>query len=383
LINKKELLYINYKILFFYKNFNLFEQMENKIIDIIQKYDNLQSQSIDMDIISDLQKSKEIAKEMKKMEKIYNLWKKYIQVSNNIKESQKILKEEQDQDLIEMAQKEFEDSKVLIFDLEEKIKIELLPKDENDDKNIYLEIRPAAGGDEAGLFATELLRAYIWYADRQWRKSEMIEEDLSDLWWIKFVMVKITWSDVYSKLKRESGVHRVQRIPKTESQWRVHTSTITVAIMPEVDDVDVKIDPNDITMDTFAASSAGWQNANKNQTWVRLHHNPTWIIVTISDSKSQLQNKEKAYNVLKAKLYQLEIEKKQEKEKNIRNIQIWTWERSEKIRTYNFPQDRVTDHRIKKSRSNIPVLMQWDLDDMIDDLNIEYQSKLLTEWIGN
>ncbi len=354
--------------------------MENKMREIIKKYESLQNQSTQDDVVCDLQKTKEIAKELKKISKIYDLAKKYVQTANNVSESKKMLTEESDNDLLEMAQNEFDESNEILKDLDAKIKFELLPKDENDDKNIYLEIRPAAGGDEAWLFATELLKAYINYADRNWWKSDMIEEDLSDIGGVKFVMVKISWDDVYSKLKRESGVHRVQRIPKTESQWRVHTSTVTVAIMPEIDDVDIKIDPNDITMDTFAASSAGWQNANKNQTWVRLHHNPTGTMVTISDSKSQLQNKEKAYNVLKAKIYQLELEKKQEKEKNIRNVQIWTGDRSEKIRTYNFPQDRITDHRVKQSWSNIPVIMQWELDDIINDLSMEYQAKLLAEW---
>jgi len=190
-------------------------------------------------------------------------------------------------------------------------------------------------------------------------------------------MVKISWEKVYSLMKFESWVHRVQRIPDTESQWRVHTSTVTVAIMPEVEDVEVELDEKDIQMETYAASSSGWQNANKNQTWVRIHHKPTGIIVNIWDSKSQLKNKEKAFTILKAKLYQTELDKQQKEQKDIRWNQIWTWDRSEKIRTYNYPQDRVTDHRIKHSRSNLPGILAWDLENILKTMVIENQSKQL------
>jgi peptide chain release factor 1 len=221
------------------------------------------------------------------------------------------------------------------------------------------------------------LKMYLCFAQKKWWKTEIVEEQLSDIGWVKFVMVKITWKKVYSLMKFESGVHRVQRIPETESQWRVHTSTVTVAVMPEAEDVDIQIDMKDIVMDTYAASSNWWQNANKNQTWVRIHHIPSWLIVNIWDSKSQIQNKEKAFAVLKSRLYQIELDKKQAEEKDLRWNQIWTWDRSEKIRTYNFPQDRVTDHRIHESRSNLPSIMAWNIDDIMDKLVLENQTKLL------
>jgi peptide chain release factor 1 len=257
------------------------------------------------------------------------------------------------------------------------LKIALLPQDPNDDKNIFLEIRPAAGWDEAALFGAELLKMYLAFAQKKWWKPEIVEEQLTDIGGVKFVMVKISWDKVYSLMKFESGVHRVQRIPETESQWRVHTSTVTVAIMPEVDDVSIYIDPKDVVMDTYAASSSGWQNANKNQTWIRLHHIPTGLIVDIWDSKSQIKNKEKAFEVLKSRLYQIELDKQQKEQKELRWNQIGSWDRSEKIRTYNFPQDRITDHRIHKSWSNIPVILAGDLDDILNSLVVENQAILL------
>jgi peptide chain release factor 1 len=221
------------------------------------------------------------------------------------------------------------------------------------------------------------LKMYLAFAQKKWWKTEIIEEQLSDIGWVKFVMVKMTGKKVYSLMKFESWVHRVQRIPETESQWRVHTSTVTVAVMPEAEDVDIQIDMKDIVMDTYAASSNGWQNANKNQTGVRIHHIPSGLIVNIWDSKSQIQNKEKAFAVLKSRLYQIELDKKQAEEKDLRWNQIWTGDRSEKIRTYNFPQDRVTDHRIHQSWSNLPSIMAGNIDDIMDQLVLENQTKLL------
>ncbi len=352
--------------------------MYEKLLSIIETYKKLNEELMNPDIASDISKMTQISKKIKNMEEIYNIAKQYVQAYNEKKEALEILKsKDTDKDTIELAEMQLQEANDKLVDLEQKAKVALLPKDENDDKNIYLEIRPAAWWDEAWLFAAELLRAYILYAQKQWWKIETIEQQLTDIGWIKLAVVKISWDNVYSKLKRESWVHRVQRVPETESQWRVHTSTVTVAIMPEIDDVQVEINEKDIEIDTFAASSAWWQNANKNQTWVRLHHKPTWIIVTIGDSKSQLKNKEKAFNILKAKLYQIEQDKKQQQTRELRSNQIWTWDRSEKIRTYNYPQDRVTDHRIKKSWSNLPAIMSWDLDDIFDSLNLENQTKLL------
>lgn len=338
---------------------------------------------MDPAVLSDNKKASQTGKELSGLRELYELAQEYKKYEKQISESKEMMKAESDLDMIEMAREQLKDAEKNIAGLDEQIKIALLPNDPNDDKNIYLEIRPAAWWDEAWLFATELLKMYLAYAMKKWRKTEIVEQQMSDIGWVKFVMVKISGERVYSLMKFESWVHRVQRIPDTESQWRVHTSTVTVAIMPEVDDVEIKIDPKDITIDTYAASSAGWQNANKNQTGVRIHHNPTGLIVNIGDSKSQLQNKEKAFAVLKARLYQMEQDKKMEEEKTTRGNQIWNGDRSEKIRTYNFPQDRITDHRIHQSWSNLPSIMAGNLDDIMEKMVLENQTKLLEASMGS
>jgi len=353
--------------------------MLEKLAHIEKKYLELRDQMMDPDIISDTKRSIQISKDVSGMQEIYDLYQAYKTAHQQKKEAQEMIDTEQDAELIEMAKEQLKEADLAIQDLEQKIKVALLPKDPNDDKNIYLEIRPAAGGDEAWLFATELLRMYLGYAMKKWWKAEIVEEQLSDIGGIKFAMVKISGNKVYSIMKFESWVHRVQRIPATESQWRVHTSTVTVAIMPEAEDVDFVIDPKDVEMDTYAASSSWGQNANKNQTGVRLRHLPSGLIVNIGDSKSQLQNKDKAWSVLKARLYQIELDKKTAETKSLRGDQIGNGDRSEKIRTYNFPQDRITDHRIHQSWSNIPVVMTWEIDDMINDLVLENQTRLLQE----
>lgn len=353
--------------------------MLDKLQNIEKKYLQLQEQSMDPDIMADMQKYIALNRELSNLKELYDLSIAYKKHTNQVKEAKEILNNEKDPDILEMAEEELKDWEQQIEDLEHRIKIALLPKDPNDDKNIYLEIRPAAGWDEAGLFASELLRMYLWYADKKWWKTEIVDEQISDIWGLKEVTVKISGDHIYSLMKFESGVHRVQRIPATESQWRVHTSTVTVAIMPEAEDVDINIDPNDIEMDTYAASSAWGQNANKNQTGVRLRHKSSGLIVNIGDSKSQLQNKEKAFAVLKSRLYQIELDKKREKEKSIRWNQIGTWDRSEKIRTYNYPQDRITDHRIHESWSNIPLILTGELDEIMEKMVLENQSRLLED----
>ena len=351
--------------------------MLDKLERIITKYEALREESLSPEVFQNPEKSKAVNKELSSLEDTYNIAVAYKKALETQAGAEEILASETDEEMIAMAQEELDNAKAEIEDLDKKLTIALLPKDPNDDKDIYLEIRPAAWWDESGLFWAELLKMYLWFAQKKWWKTEIVEEQLSDIGWVKFVMVKITWKKVYSLMKFESGVHRVQRIPETESQWRVHTSTVTVAVMPEAEDVDIQIDMKDIVMDTYAASSNWWQNANKNQTWVRIHHIPSWLIVNIWDSKSQIQNKEKAFAVLKSRLYQIELDKKQAEEKSLRWNQIWTWDRSEKIRTYNFPQDRVTDHRIHESWSNLPSIMAWNIDDIMNKLVLENQTKLL------
>ena len=351
--------------------------MIEKLNWIIEKYEELMAKSISPEVIADPKESIRINKEISSMQERYDLAKEYTTLWNQLEEAKEILNTESDEEMLEIAKEQKKESEEKLVEVENKLKIALLPQDPNDDKNIFLEIRPAAGWDEAALFGAELLKMYLAFAQKKWWKPEIVEEQLTDIWGVKFVMVKISWDKVYSLMKFESGVHRVQRIPETESQGRVHTSTVTVAIMPEVDDVSIYIDPKDVTMDTYAASSSWWQNANKNQTWIRLHHIPTGIIVDIWDSKSQIKNKEKAFEVLKSRLYQIELDKQQKEQKELRWNQIWTWDRSEKIRTYNFPQDRITDHRIHKSWSNIPVILAWELDDVLNSLVVENQAMLL------
>ncbi len=353
--------------------------MLDKLASIEKKYLELREQMMNPEIISDNKKSIQLSKDVSGMQEIYDLYQAYKKAHQQKQEAQDMIDTEQDPEMLDMAKEQLKESETLIDELDAKIKISLLPKDPNDDKNIFLEIRPAAWGDEAWLFATELLKMYLWYATKKWWKPEITEEQLSDIGGIKFVMVKISGNSVYSIMKFESGVHRVQRIPSTESQGRVHTSTVTVAIMPEAEDIDFVIDPKDVEMDTYAASSSWGQNANKNQTWVRLRHIPSGLIVNIWDSKSQLQNKDRAWSVLKARLYQIELDKKTAETKSLRGDQIGGGDRSEKIRTYNYPQDRITDHRIHQSWSNLPVFMTWEIDDMINALVLENQTRLLEE----
>ncbi|HMS91040.1 MAG TPA: peptide chain release factor 1 [Candidatus Absconditabacterales bacterium] len=353
--------------------------MLDKLAYIEKKYLELREQMMDPEIISDNKKSIQLSRDLSGMQEIYDLYQDYKKAHQQKHEAQEMIDTEQDSEMLEMAKEQLKEAENFIEDLDKKIKVALLPKDPNDDKNIYLEIRPAAGGDEAGLFATELLKMYLGYATKKGWKPEIVEQQLSDIGGVKFAMVKISGNNVYSIMKFESGVHRVQRIPTTESQGRVHTSTVTVAIMPEAEDLDFQIDPKDVEMDVYAGSSSGGQNANKNQTGVRLRHIPSGLIVDIGDSKSQLHNKDKAWSVLKARLYQIELDKKTAETKSLRGDQIGSGDRSEKIRTYNYPQDRVTDHRIHQSWSNLPVFLTGEIDDMINALVLENQTRLLEE----
>ena len=360
--------------MFYFKGIMMFDKLKN----IKEKYEKLQKQLYDPQTTSNIQKTIKIQKEISQIEEIYNLYKEWLNIQDQIKEAKQILETEDDEDILQLAKEQLSEAEEKKENIEKQLKIALLPKDPNDDKNIFMEIRPAAWWDEAWLFAAELLRMYLRYAEKKWWKAIIEEEQLTPAGSLKFALVKITGNKVYSKLKYESWVHRVQRIPVTESTWRIHTSTATVAILPEVDDIDFKLNMDEIQIDTYAASSAWWQHANKNETWIRVHHIPTWIIVTCNDWRSQLKNKEKALSVLKSKLYQMELEKQQKQLREQRLYQLGTGDRSEKIRTYNYPQDRVTDHRIKKSWWNLPAILDWDLDPIIEELIIEDQSKLLS-----
>jgi len=351
--------------------------MLDKLLTIEKKYLEVQEKLMEPWVMNDRNTYVSLNRELSSLQEVYDLIQEYKKYDKQLKEAKEIISSSDDDEMIEMANEEKHDAEGKLDDLDAKLTVALLPKDPNDDKNIFLEIRPAAGGDEAWLFAAELLRMYLWYASIKWWRAEIVEESFNDIGGLKFAMIKISGEKVYSVMKFESGVHRVQRIPDTESQWRVHTSTVTVAVMPEAEDIDFKIDPKDVEMDVMAASSAWWQNANKNQTGVRLRHIPSGLIVLIADTKSQLKNKEKAWSVLRSRLYQIELDKKMAQEKDLRWDQIWTGDRSEKIRTYNFPQDRVTDHRIKESWSNIPGILAGEIQPIIDKMIVESQAKMM------
>ena len=283
----------------------------------------------------------------------------------------------------EMLKEELNSAKTRVSELEEELKILLLPKDPNDEKNVIVEIRAGAGGDEAALFAAEIYRMYVRYAERQrWRVETMDVEEIG-IGGMKYVSFMISGQGAYSRLKYESGVHRVQRVPETESGGRIHTSTITVAIMPEVEDFDVQIDMNDCKFDVFRASGNGGQCVNTTDSAVRLTHIPTGIVISCQDEKSQLKNKDKALKVLRAKLYDLEQQKRHDEEAELRRSQVGTGDRSEKIRTYNFPQGRVTDHRIKLTLYKIDAIMDGDIQELIDNLTAADQAAKLAKMNQN
>ena len=307
-------------------------------------------------------------KEQSDLQPIVDAYKEYKDCKQTVEDSVAMLEEESDEEMREMLKEELSDAKKRIEELERELKILLLPKDPNDDKNVIVEIRAGAGGDEAALFAAEMYRLYVKYAEKNRWKVELMNCDEIGIGGMKEVNFMITGKGAYSKLKYESGVHRVQRVPETESGGRIHTSTITVAVMPEVEEVDVVIDEKDIRIDVMRASGNGGQCVNTTDSAVRLTHYPTGIVVYSQTEKSQLQNKAKAFALLRAKLYDIEQQKAHDAEAELRRSQIGTGDRSEKIRTYNFPQGRVTDHRIKLTLYKLDSIMNGDIDELIDSL---------------
>ena len=319
--------------------------------------------------VTDNQKRfQKLMKDQAELSPIVEAYEAYKQAKQNEIDALTMLSEESDSEMREMAKEELSDAKSMIEQMEQKLKILLLPKDPNDEKNVIVEIRAGAGGDEAALFAAELYRMYVHFADENRWKVEMISASESGIGGMKEVVFMINGQGAYSKLKYESGVHRVQRVPETESGGRIHTSTATVAIMPEAEEVDVELDMNDCKFDVFRASGNGGQCVNTTDSAVRLTHLPTGIVISCQDEKSQLKNKDKALKVLRAKLYELELEKAHDAEAEARKSQVGTGDRSEKIRTYNFPQGRVTDHRIKLTLHRLDNILNGDLDEIIDSL---------------
>ena len=357
--------------------------MFDKLEDLLIRYEEIMSELSEPDVANNPDRFRRLMKEQSSLTPIVEAYKEYKQCKQNIEDSLAMLEEESDEEMRELAKEDLNDSKARVEELEGQIKILLLPKDPNDDKNVIVEIRAGAGGDEAALFAAEIYRMYVHYAEgRRWR-VELMECEEIGIGGMKSVTFMINGQGAYSVMKYESGVHRVQRVPETESGGRIHTSTITVAVMPEAEEVDIQVDEKDIRIDVMRASGNGGQCVNTTDSAVRLTHYPTGIVIYSQTEKSQLQNKEKAFALLRAKLYDIECQKQHDAEAEARRSQIGTGDRSEKIRTYNFPQGRVTDHRINLTLYKLDKIMDGDIQEIIDALIAADQAAKLAKMNEN
>ena len=345
--------------------------MIEKLLPFVDKYNELSEKMCDANLLSDMNEYRKVAKEHARLSEYVDLYQKYNSVLEQIKSADEVLAETNDAELVEMAQQEKAEAQGKIENLDNQVKILLLPRDENDESNVYIEVRPAAGGDEASLFGAELFNMYKKYAEKRGWTVEVIEYNETEVGGLKEGVMRVEGDGVYRALKWESGVHRVQRVPETESQGRVHTSTVTVAILPEVEEVDFKIDDKDLRIDTYRSGGHGGQGVNTTDSAIRITHLPTGIVVACQDERSQIKNKERAISVLRAKLQDMYTQKAIAENAQQRKTQVGTGDRSERIRTYNFPQGRVTDHRIGLSLFNINDFMQGNIDEMLDALHNE------------
>ncbi len=357
--------------------------MFDKLDDIVERLQVVLQELSDPDVINNQARYRQLMKEQNDLTPIVEKYTEYKKAKQTVEDSLELLEIETDEEMREMAKEDLNDAKKQIETLENELKILLLPKDPNDEKNVIVEIRAGAGGDEAALFASEVFRMYKNYAEgRRW-KVEMMSLNENGIGGFKEAIFMISGTGVYSRFKYESGVHRVQRVPATESGGRIHTSTITVAIMPEAEEVDFQLDMNDCKFDVFRASGNGGQCVNTTDSAVRLTHIPSGIVISCQDEKSQLKNKEKALKILRSRLYELELQKAHDAEAEARRSQVGTGDRSEKIRTYNFPQGRVTDHRIKLTLHKLDSIMNGDLDEVIDSLIAADQTAKLSKMNEN
>lgn len=349
--------------------------MFENLKELKDKFKTLEKTVADPDIIADMESWQKYMKEHAQLQPIVEKYTEYEKNCSEIDDTKSIIENEKDEELRELAKEELPELETQNEKLQNELKLLLVPKDPNDEKNVIVEIRAGAGGDEAALFAGEILRMYMMYAqNRRWSVEQMSANE-TGMGGYKEIVVMISGKGAYSKLKYESGVHRVQRVPDTESQGRIHTSTVTVAVLPEAEDVEVNLDLNDVRVDVFRSSGNGGQSVNTTDSAVRLTHIPTGIVISMQDEKSQLKNKEKAFKILKAKLYDLELERAQKEMAQKRKSQVGTGDRAERIRTYNFPQGRVTDHRISLTLYKLEDFLNGDLDEMIDALTTAEQNE--------
>lgn len=340
--------------------------MFDRLEDLLIRFEEIMGELGEPTVTNNQERFRALMKEQSDLTPIVEAYKEYKKCKQDVADSLSMLEEEADEDMRDMLKEELNASKKRVEELEQELKILLLPKDPNDDKSVIVEIRAGAGGDEAALFAAEMYRLYVHYAESQRWKVELVSCDEIGIGGMKEVSFMVNGQGAYSKLKYESGVHRVQRVPETESGGRIHTSTITVAVMPEVEEVDVEINDNDIRIDVMRASGSGGQCVNTTDSAVRLTHMPTGIVIYSQTEKSQIQNKAKAFALLRAKLYDLEQQKQHDAEAELRRSQVGTGDRSEKIRTYNFPQGRVTDHRINLTLYKLDRIMNGDIQEIVD-----------------